>query len=227
MRILVVDDDPALVDLLRRVLTYQGYTVRSASSGAEAFEQLSNYGVDLVVLDLTMPDLDGIEVCRRLREATPDLQILILTGRGRPDDEIAGLEAGADDFVRKPFDHNVLAARISSLLRRRDEISRGGSSEVLRYADLSVDVPGRVAYRGSRRIELTSTEFELLRFLVGNAQHVLSKDLILERVWGYDFGGNYNIVEVYVRALRLKLEAGGEPRLIHTMRGAGYVVRSD
>jgi two-component system response regulator MprA len=232
-RLLVVDDDQAVTSLLRRGFSYEGYRVRTAASGEEALRIAGEQPPDLVVLDLMMPGLDGIEVCRRLRSAEPDLPILILTGRDHPSEEVAGLDAGADDYVTKPFTFDVLNARIRTLLRRRQATSAGGngaSAEAepppsLRYLDLSMDVPGRVAYRGERRVDLTSTEFNLLQLLMQHAQQVLSKEQILERVWGYDFGGDANIVEVYVRSLRVKLEAGGEPRLIQTVRGAGYVLR--
>lgn len=224
-RLLVVDDDQAVTSLLRRGFSYEGYEVRTAANGEQALRAAGHEAPDLVVLDLMMPGIDGLEVCKRLRAAEPDLPILILTGRDNPIDEVAGLDAGADDFVTKPFTFDVLNARIRSLLRRRRTEPVRNDSTSLRYLDLSMDIGGRVAYRGERRIDLTSTEFNLLQLLLQNAQQVLSKELILERIWGYDFGGDANIVEVYVRSLRLKLEAGGEPRLIQTVRGAGYVLR--
>ena len=223
-RLLVVDDDQAVTSLLRRGFSYEGFSVRTAANGEEALRLASQEHPDLVVLDLMMPGIDGLEVCRRLRSTDLDLPILILTGRDNPAEEVAGLDAGADDYVTKPFTFDVLNARIRSLLRR----SRGAASTpvpTLRYLDLSMDVGGRVAYRSERRIDLTSTEFNLLHLLLQNAQQVMSKEQILERVWGYDFGGDANIVEVYIRSLRLKLEADGEPRLIQTVRGAGYVLR--
>ncbi len=220
-RLLVVDDDQAVTSLLRRGFTYEGFSVQTASSGEEALRRVHEEPPDLVVLDLMMPGIDGIEVCRRLRGADARLPILILTARDAVPDEVAGLDAGADDYVTKPFSFDVLNARIRSLLRRKG----GSQPETLRYLDLSLDVRGRVAYRGERRVDLTATEFDLLALLLGHAQRVLTKEQILERVWGYDFGGNTNIVEVYVRSLRIKLEAGGEPRLIQTVRGYGYVLR--
>jgi DNA-binding response OmpR family regulator len=224
-QLLVVDDDHAVTSLLRRGFSYEGYAVRTAADGEEALRLASERLPGLVVLDLMMPGLDGFELCRRLRSADADLPILILTARDETADEVAGLDAGADDYVTKPFTFDVLNARIRSLLRR----THGNESEhdplALRYLDLRMDMGGRVAYRGERRVDLTSTEFNLLRLLLQNAQQVLSKEQILERVWGYDFGGDANIVEVYVRTLRLKLEAHGEPRLIQTVRGAGYVLR--
>lgn len=223
-RLLVVDDDQAVTSLLRRGFSYEGFSVRTAANGEEALRLASQEHPDLVVLDLMMPGIDGLEVCRRLRDADSDLSILILTGRDNPAEEVAGLDAGADDYVTKPFTFDVLNARIRSLLRR-SRGSGGSASPALRYLDLSMDVGGRVAYRGERRVDLTSTEFNLLHLLLQNAQQVMSKEQILERVWGYDFGGDANIVEVYIRTLRLKLEADGEPRLIQTVRGAGYVLR--
>jgi len=225
-QLLVVDDDPAVTSLLRRGFSYEGYDVRAAASGDEALQLAGEELPDLVVLDLMMPGLDGLEVCRRLRAADPELPILMLTARDDPRDEVAGLDAGADDYVTKPFTFDVLNARIRSLLRRRSHATPAASeSSSLRYMDLSLDVAGHVAYRGARRVDLTSTQFNLLQLLLQNAQQVLSKEQILERVWGYDFGGDANIVEVYVRSLRVKLEAEGEPRLIQTVRGAGYVLR--
>ncbi|MEZ4503527.1 MAG: response regulator transcription factor [Dehalococcoidia bacterium] len=219
-RVLVVDDDPTVASLLRRGLTYAGFTASVAHSGPEALQAVHDHRPDIVILDVMMPDMDGVEVCRRLRSTVPDLPIIMLTARDSTDDEIAGLEAGADDYVRKPFSFEVLTARLQALLRRH-----GADDTNLQYGDLTLDVPGRLAYRGERRIDLTTTEFDVLSLLVEHAGHVISKEQILEHVWGYDFGGNTNIVEVYVRALRVKLEAAGEPRLIQTVRGAGYVLR--
>lgn len=217
----MVDDDPAVTSLLRRGFSYEGFTVQVASSGDEALVLARDAPPDLVVLDVMMPGVDGIEVCRRLRAGDPSLPILLLTARDDVDDEIVGLDAGADDYVTKPFSFEALNAHVRALLRR----AHNENPENLRYLDLTLDVRGRVAYRGERRVELTTTEFALLSLLLRNAQQVLTKNQILQRVWGYDFGGNANIVEVYIRSLRRKLEAGAELRLIQTVRGAGYVLR--
>jgi two-component system response regulator MprA len=220
-RLLVVDDDPAVTSLLGRGFSYEGFVVTSASSGEEALAFAREQPPDLVVLDVMMPGMDGIEVCRRLREADPTLPILMLTARDAPGDEVVGLDSGADDYVTKPFSFDVLHARVRALLRRTET----EHPEVLSFADLRLDVGTRVANRADRPIELTTTEYRLLHLLLSNPRLVLTKEQILERVWGYDFGGNANIVEVYVRALRLKLEADGEPRLVQNLRGAGYALR--
>jgi len=223
LRLLVVDDDPAVTSLLRRGFTYEGYEVLAAGSGAEALTLARERPPALVVLDIMMPEMDGLEVCRRLRQADPSLPILLLTAKDAPGDQIAGLDIGADDYVTKPFSFEVLAARVRALLRRHE----GQQPTVLTYADLRLDTGARVAYRAGRQISLTTTEYELLQFLMSHPRQVLTKDQIMERVWGYDFGGNANIVEVYVRALRRKLEEQGEPRLIQTVRGAGYALREE
>lgn len=223
-RLLVVDDDRAVTSLLRRGFSYEGFEVETAADGREALRIARERPPDLVVLDLMMPGIDGLDVCRRLRMADETMPILILTARDDPVDEVTGFDAGADDYVTKPFTFDVLNARIRALLRKRAN-RQPGRQETLRYADLSLDPAGHVAYRGERRVDLTATEFKLLHLLISNAQQVLSKEQILERVWEYDFAGNENIVEVYVRSLRVKLEAAGEPRLIQTVRGVGYVLR--
>jgi two-component system response regulator MprA len=223
MRILVVDDDPSVTSLLRRGFTYEGYEVHTAASGPEALVIAREKPPDLVVLDIMMPGMDGLDVCRRLREADPALPILMLTAKDAPADQIAGLDTGADDYVTKPFSFELLAARVRALLRRRE----GEESDVLSYEDLRLDTGARVAYRGERRINLTTTEYELLYLLMRHPRQVLAKDEIMEHVWGYDFGGNANIVEVYVRALRKKLQEQGEAPLIQTVRGAGYALRRE
>ena len=221
-RILVVDDDPSVTDLLRRGLSFEGFAVSTASSGDDALINVREEPPAVVILDVMMDGLDGYSVCRRLREEDPDSLILMLTARDAVQDEIMGFQAGADDYVTKPFTFEVLVARIRSLLRRRQQ----DPSESLRYADLTLDLLGRTAHRGPRDISLTSTEFDLLALLMTHAGQVLTKEQILQQLWGHDFGGNANIVEVYVRSLRLKLEAAGEVRLIQTVRGAGYVMRT-
>ncbi|MCL6522453.1 MAG: response regulator transcription factor [Firmicutes bacterium] len=220
-RLLVVDDDPKITSMLRRNLTLEGYEVSIATSGEEALRQIRDEVPDLVVLDVMMPGVDGIEVCRRLRSAGESVPILMLTARDEVSDRVLGLDAGADDYLVKPFAFDELSARIRALLRRR----QGGSERVLRFADLTVDLAAREVTRGGRAIQLTATEFELLTYFMRHPRQVLSRESILENVWGYDFGGSSNVLEVYVGYLRQKLEQEGEPRLIHTVRGAGYVLR--
>ena len=220
-RILVVDDDPKMLSLMRRGLSFDGYAVELAADGEEALRSARESAPDLVVLDVMLPGLDGVEVCRRLRAGDPDLPILMLTAKGRVPDRVTGLDAGADDYLVKPFAFDELLARIRALLRRagpREE-------DLLRFADLTLDAATREVRRGSRGIGLTTKEFELLEFLLRHPRQVLSRDLIFERVWGSDFLGESNIIDVHVMRLRDKLEAEGEPRLIHTIRGAGYSLR--
>jgi two-component system, OmpR family, response regulator MprA len=219
--LLVVDDDPAVTSLLRRAFSYEGYAVTVASSGVDALALVQSDVPDLIVLDITMPVLDGLEVCRQLKHEHPELPILMLTARDNPADEIAGLDLGANDYVTKPFDLDVLNARVRALLRQ------DGTEQpsTLEYAGLSLDTGERIAARDGRAIELTTTEFRLLHLFMLQPRQVLTKDQLLERVWGYDFGGNANVVEVYVSGLRRKLEAAGETRLIQTVRGAGYALR--
>ncbi|ADU50886.1 two component transcriptional regulator, winged helix family [Thermaerobacter marianensis DSM 12885] len=220
-RILVVDDDPSVTSLLKRGLAYEGFAVDTAASGEEALKIAREQPPDLVILDIMMPGMDGMEVLRRLRAADPELPVLFLTARDAPADQVRGLEAGADDYVVKPFTFEVLVARVRALLRRR----QAERPQVLRFADLVLDTGTYTARRGDREIHLTALEFKLLHEFMLHPRQVLNKDQLLERVWGYDFGGNANVLEVYVKQLRQKLEAEGEPRLIHTVRGVGYVLR--
>lgn len=220
-RVLVVDDDESVTNMLRRALSFEGYTVSTARDGEEALRRALEWAPDLVVLDVMLPGLDGVEVCRRMRAGDPRVAILMLTAKDAVADEIVGLDAGADDYLVKPFTLEVLSARIRVLLRRKEPID----IEVLRFADLALDTGTRTARRGQREIHLTTTEYDLLLQFMRHPRQVLEKEQLTEKVWGYDFGGNYNVLEVYVRHLRLKLEAAGEPRLLHTLRGAGYVLR--
>ncbi len=222
-RILVVDDDPAVTSVLRRSLAYEGFAVDTASSGTEALAAARLHAPDLVILDIMLPGLDGLEVLRRLRAADPQLPILMLTAKDAPTDQVQGLEQGADDYVVKPFLFEVLLARVRALLRRYE----AERPPVLRFADLSLDTGTRRARRGDREIDLTSTEYDLLYQFLQHPRRVLPKEFLMERVWGYDFGGSTNVLEVYVKQLRQKLEANGEPRLIHTLRGTGYVLREE
>ncbi|MBI3964993.1 MAG: response regulator transcription factor, partial [Chloroflexi bacterium] len=220
-RILVIDDDPAVTSVLKRGLAYEGFAVDTASSGIEGLAVARDRSPDLVMLDVMMPGIDGLEVLRRLGAADAQLPVLLLTAKDAPTDQVRGLEQGADDYVVKPFTFEVLVARVRALLRRQDT----ERPAVLRFEDLRLDTGTRRAQRGDREIDLTSTEYDLLRQFREHAARVLPKDLLMERVWGYDFGGNANVLEVYVKQLRQKLEAAGEPRLIHTLRGSGYVLR--
>src|SRR5579884_1482050 len=221
MRILVVDDEPAVRRAVERALHLEGYEVGVAADGNEALQQLAVTPADAVVLDVMMPKVDGIEVCERLRQAGDPVPILLLTARDRVSDRVTGLDAGADDYLVKPFALEELLARLRALLRR----SAVPDDEVLRFSDLSLDPSTREVRRGERRIELTRTEFLLLELLLRNARQVLPREVIFDRVWGYDFGANSNSLEVYIGYLRRKTEAEGEKRLIHTVRGVGYVLR--
>ena len=223
MSILVVDDDPSVRQALHRALTFEGYTVRSAADGQSALDALLTDPADAVLLDVAMPGIDGLEVCRRLRAAGDQTPILMLTARHATADRVAGLDAGADDYLVKPFALEELLARLRALLRRASPVA--GDDESLRVADLSLEPSTRVVRRGERLIELTRTEFNLLELLLRNHGQVLTRELIFDRVWGYDFGANSNSLEVYIGYLRRKTEAEGEARLIHTVRGVGYVLR--
>jgi two-component system response regulator MprA len=226
MRILVVDDEPAVRASLARALRLDGYEVALAADGRAALEELAGMAPDAVVLDVLMPELDGLEVCRRLRAAGDRTPVLMLTARDRVVDRVGGLDAGADDYLVKPFALEELRARLKALLRRGGNGTAGaGAREVLRFSDLVLDVDGHELRRGERRIELTRTEFLLLELLLRHPRQVLTRRSIFEHVWGYDFGATSNSLEVYVGYLRRKTEAAGEPRLIHTVRGVGYVLR--
>ena len=220
MRILVVDDDPEIVSFVKRGLAYEGYNVDTAADGFEALAKARESEPDLVVLDVMMPEIDGIEVSKRLREGS-GVPILMLTAKGTISDKVAGFESGADDYLVKPFAFDELLARVRALLRRRQP----GEGELLRFSDLSLNTMTRETKRSNEAIELTAQEFDLLELFLRHPRQVLKRDLIYERVWGYNFEGESNVIEVYVRYLRSKLEAGGKPRLIHTIRGVGYVLK--
>ncbi len=223
MRILVVDDDAAVREALRRALQLEGYEVELAGDGAEALDRLKLDSVepDALVLDVSMPRLDGLEVCRRLRRGGSRVPVLMLTARDEVADRVAGLDAGADDYVVKPFALEELLARLRALLRR----TSGTSADVLQFADLELDPATRIVTRGGDPIELTRTEFSLLELFLLNPRQVLTRSVIFERVWGYDFGFGSNSLDVYVGYLRRKTEQGGRPRLIQTVRGVGYALR--
>ena len=223
MRVLVVDDEQPLREALERALKSERYEVESAENGALALERMKTAGneIDAIVLDVLMPGVDGLEVCRRLRALGDKTPVLMLTARIEVEDRVAGLDAGADDHVTKPFDLDELLARLRALLRR----AGSPSDQVLRFADLVLDPVAHEVRRGERLIEVTRTEFLLLELFLLNPRQVLSRSIIFERVWGYDFGPSSNSLEVYIGYLRRKTEAGGEPRLIHTVRGVGYILR--
>lgn len=221
--ILVIEDDPAIRDLLRRGLAYENYKVTVAADGASGLATARDNPPDMVVLDWMMPGLDGLEVCKRLRSAS-NIPILMLTAKDAVPDRVMGLEAGADDYLVKPFAFPELLARVHALLRRAAPNSK---PEILHYSDLILDTGTRLARRGDRTFELTAKEYDLLEYLMRNPRQVLTREQILDRVWGYDFGGESNVLEVYVRYLRQKTEARNELRLIHTVRGVGYVLREE
>jgi two-component system response regulator MprA len=221
-RVLVVDDEPAVRRALERALRLESYEVDLAADGEEALDQLALRPADAVILDVAMPRLDGLEVTRRMRAAGDRTPILMLTARDAIDDRVAGLDVGADDYLVKPFALRELQARLRALLRRTDG---GPEGEVLRYSDLVLDPIAHEVHRGERLIELSKTEFLLLELFMRHPRQVLTRSTIFENVWGYDFGPTSNALGVYMGYLRRKTEAGGEPRLLHTVRGVGYVLR--
>jgi DNA-binding response OmpR family regulator len=220
-RILVIDDDRAVTDALSRGLGLEGFAVDAANSGAAGLQLYRDRAPALVILDLMMPEMDGLEVLRRIRQVDERLPVLMLTARDTPGDEAAGLQHGADDYVVKPFNWDVLIARVRALIRR----SQAQQEAALRLADLSLSEATRMASRGEREITLTPTEYDLLREFLLHSGRVMPRDLLMERVWGYEPVGGTNVLETYVKQLRQKLEAEGEPRLIHTVHGVGYILR--
>ncbi len=223
--ILVADDDEKLLKMLRRTLIYDGFQVITAANGREALDQVQMHEPDLVILDWMMPELDGLEVMTRMRAANDEMPILMLTARDAVEDRVAGLNSGADDYLVKPFAPSELLARLHALLRRFEKST--SAEKPLTYADLHLDLTTRETRRGKRPFELTPREFDLLHLFMRNPRQVLVRDRILEDVWGYDFGGEDNVLEVYIGYLRKKTEAGGEPRLIQTIRGVGYALREE
>ena len=224
MKILVVDDERAVRESLRRALELEGYEIELAGDGEAALATLGREQpqADAVILDVLMPGVDGLEVCRRLRATGNHVPVLMLTARDEVENRVAGLDAGADDYVTKPFALEELLARVRALLRRTTDTDGG---EVLSFAKLTLDLGTREVRRGGRPIELTRTEFALLELFLRNPRQVLTRSIIFERVWGYDFGFASNSLDVYIGYLRRKTEAGGEPRVIHTVRGVGYALR--
>lgn len=225
-QIIVVDDDEKITSLLRRSLAFEGYEVLTASNGTEGLKLMLMHEPDLLVLDVMMPQLDGWEVCRRVREGGSSVPILMLTAKDDVHDRVKGLDLGADDYLVKPFALEELLARVRALLRRKpDRLEENGNR--LLYEDLLLDVDSREAVRGGRRIDLTAKEFDLLHLFMQNPRRVLTRDSIMDKIWGYDYSGESNVLEVYIAMLRQKTEEGGGKRLIQTVRGTGYVLRGE
>jgi len=222
-RILIIEDDQAILKILQRGLSYDGYTVDTATEGRSGLMLARDHQPDLVILDWMLPGMDGLEVCHRLRTASGSVPILMLTAKDAVQDRIQGLDAGADDYMVKPFNLDELLARVRALLRR----TQPDRVPVLKFADLTLDTGSRQASREGRLVQLTAKEYELLELFMRHPKQVLTREVIFDRVWGYDFGGESNVLEVYIRYLRQKLEEGGELRLIHTVRGVGYVMREN
>lgn len=229
-RILIVDDEPAVREALQRSLVFEGYVTEQAVDGLDAVEKVASGDPELIVLDVLMPRMDGLTAARRLRASGVTVPILMLTARDTVGDRVTGLDAGADDYLVKPFELDELLARIRALLRRSGYAAGGGTpeeGEALSFADLRMDLATREVTRGGRPVELTRTEFTLLEMFLAHPRQVLTREQILKAVWGFDFEPTSNSLDVYVMYLRRKTEAGGEPRLVHTVRGVGYVLRAD
>jgi two-component system, OmpR family, response regulator len=224
VRVLVVDDERTLTDLLTMALRYEGWEVRSAQDGATALTQAREWRPDVVILDVMLPDADGLSVLRRLREHDREIPVLFLTAKDSVEDRIAGITAGGDDYVTKPFSLEEVVARLRGLIRRTSLASQRAEAAALTVGDLTLDEDSHEVVRDGTSVALTATEFELLRYLMRNPRRVLSKAQILDRVWNYDFGGQANVVELYISYLRKKIDAG-RPPMIHTVRGAGYVLK--
>jgi two-component system response regulator MprA len=221
-RVLVIDDDPKIRTVVRRGLAYEGFRVTEAATGEEGLTKAREHTPALIVLDVGLPGIDGLEVTRRLRAGGDDVSVLMLTARDEVKDRVEGLETGADDYLVKPFSFEELLARVHALLRRRS----APQGEILRFEDLELDVDAREGKRGTQAFELTTTEYNLLLLFMRHPRKVLTRDLIMDHVWSYDFDGESNVLEVYIRYLRNKIEADGASRLIHTVRGAGYVLKA-
>ncbi len=226
-KIVVIDDDEKITSMLRRGLAFEGYEVLIANNGADGLKLLLDTEADAVVLDIMMPRIDGWEVCRRIREAGSDVPVLMLTARDEVGDRVKGLDIGADDYLVKPFALEELLARVRALLRRRSSAKGDESQRQLQFEDLVMDLDSREVLRGGRQVELTAKEFDLLHLFLQNPKRVLSRDTIMEKIWGYDYSGESNVLEVYIAMLRQKTEEQGGRRLIQTVRGAGYVMRGE
>lgn len=225
-KIVVIDDDAKITSMLKRSLAFEGYAVTTASNGQEGLRLLLQEEPSLIVLDVMMPQIDGWEVCRRIREGGSEVPILMLTAKDEVSDRVKGLDIGADDYLIKPFALEELLARVRSLLRRRADKAESPSHR-LQVEDVMLDLDTREVKRGANSIELTTKEFDLLHLFMQNPRRVLSRDLIMEKVWGYDYSGESNVLEVYIALLRQKLEEHGDKRIIQTVRGAGYVLRGE
>ncbi|WP_431089778.1 response regulator transcription factor [Paenibacillus sp. 8b26] len=224
--ILIIDDDEKIVSMLRRGLAFEGYEVLTAANGAEGLNKMLTAEPDVVVLDVMMPQLDGFEVCRRMREGGSTVPVLMLTAKDEVENRVKGLDLGADDYLVKPFALEELLARVRALLRRKTE-QQDNNGHRLTFEDLQLDNESREVIRGGKRLELTAKEFELLHLFMQNPKRVLSRDLIMDKIWGYDYSGESNVLEVYIAMLRQKTEQDGGKRLIRTIRGAGYILRGD
>ena len=222
-KILVIDDDEKITAFLYRILTYEGYEIFIARDGMEGFNKVLEVEPDLVILDILMPNIDGIEICKRLRKQGIATPFLMLTAKDEVNDRVAGLDAGADDYLVKPFALEELLARVRALLRRQHR----AEGEVLKFLDLSLNLATREVFRGKKRVNLTTKEFDLLRLFLENPRQVLAKELIMDKIWGFDFSGESNVLEVYIRLLRQKLEEGNTSRLIQTVRGVGYSLKEE
>jgi len=224
--IIVIDDDNKITSMLKRALAFEGYSVTTAANGAEGLKAMLTQDPDLIILDVMMPQIDGLEVCRRIRESGSQVPIIMLTAKDEISDRVRGLDMGADDYLVKPFALEELLARVRVSLRRRTDIP-AKLDTILTYEDISLNVESREVKRSDHMIELTTKEFDLLHFLMQNPNRVLSKDTIMEKIWGFDFSGESNVLEVYIALLRQKMEEHGHKRIIQTVRGAGYVLRGE
>ncbi|WP_059051704.1 response regulator transcription factor [Paenibacillus senegalimassiliensis] len=224
--ILVIDDDEKITSMLRRGLAFEGYDVSTARNGAEGLSMILSEDPDLIILDVMMPQVDGFEVCRRLREGGSTVPVLMLTAKDEVENRVKGLDTGADDYLVKPFALEELLARVRALLRRK-EGNGENSSQRLIFEDIVMDLDSREVVRGGQRLELTAKEFELLHLFMQNPKRLLTRDLIMDKIWGYDYSGESNVLEVYIAMLRQKTEESGGKRIIQTIRGAGYILRGD
>lgn len=225
-QIYVIDDDEKITSLLRRTLAFEGYKVETASNGVEGLKLLRDKDPDLVILDVMMPQLDGWEVCKRIREGGSTVPILMLTAKDEVGDRVKGLDIGADDYLVKPFALEELLARVRALFRRKLP-EESSNSNILKYKDITMHVDSREVFRGEHKLELTAKEYALLYLFMNNPNRVLSRDVIMDKIWGYDYSGESNVLEVYINLLRQKTEEHGEARIIKTVRGAGYVLRGE